>query len=194
LETNRLALCDELREEEVDYIRKNWVPKEAKIIRCYTKLYANLGIYGTSRTEGLYLVLKEELSLSIPLPLAIKRVAKAVTRVIKELAKAEQEGLTARLRTLDIKAFQLVIGKVTLQALNRISPEWNKAKKLALFSEGAADYSTVRGVMRQGIDNLIKPGQYMCENPVRFGLPCRHNLMRSVRNRFTFPISLIHPR
>jgi hypothetical protein len=96
LETNRLALCDELREEEVDYIRKNWVPKEAKIIRCYTKLYANLGVHGTSRTEGLHPVLKEELSPSTPLPLAIKRVAKAVTRVIKELAKAEQEGLTAR--------------------------------------------------------------------------------------------------
>jgi hypothetical protein len=192
LETNRLALCDELREEEVDYVRKNWLPKEAKIIRCYTKLYANLGVYGTSRTEGLHPVLKEELSPSTPLPLAIKRVAKAVTRVIKELAKAEQEGLTARPRTLDIKAFQLVIGKVTLQALNRISPEWDEAKKLV--SEGAADYSTMGTMMRQGIDNLIEPGQCMCENPVRFGLPCRHNLMRSVRNGFAFPISLIHPR
>jgi hypothetical protein len=29
-------------------------------------------------------------------------VAKAVTRMIKELAKAEQKGLIARLRTLDI--------------------------------------------------------------------------------------------
>jgi hypothetical protein len=141
LETNRLALCDELREKEVDYIRKNWVPKEAKIIRCYTKLYANLGVYGISRTEGFYPVFKEELSPSTPLPLAIKRVAKAVTRVIKELAKAEQKSLTARPKTLDIKAFQLVIGKVTLQALNRISPEWDEAKKLVL--EGAADYSTV---------------------------------------------------
>jgi hypothetical protein len=32
----------------------------------------------------------------------------------------------------------------------------------------------------------------MYENPVRFGLPCQHNLMRSVRNGFAFPISLIH--
>jgi hypothetical protein len=94
-----------LREEEIDYIRKNWVPKEAKIIRCYTKLYANLGVHGTSRIEGLYPVLKEELFLSIFLPLTIKRVIKAVTRVIKKLAKAEQEGLTARLKTLNIKAF-----------------------------------------------------------------------------------------
>jgi MULE transposase domain len=89
LETNRLALCDKLREEKVDYIRKNWLPKEAKIIKCYTKLYTNLGVYDTSRTEGLHPVFKEELSLSTPLPLAIKRVAKAVTRVIKEFAKAE---------------------------------------------------------------------------------------------------------
>jgi hypothetical protein len=65
------------------------VLKKAKIIKCYTKLYANLGIHGTSRTEGLHPIFKEELSPSTPLPLAIKRVAKAITRVIKELAKAE---------------------------------------------------------------------------------------------------------
>jgi hypothetical protein len=194
LETNRSALCDELKEDEVRYIRENWVPKEAKIIRYYTKLYANLGVHGTSRTEGLHPVLKKELSPSTPLPLAIKRVAKAVIRVVKELAKAEQEGLVTRPRTLDIKAFQLVLGKITIQALNRISPEWNEAKKLALLPEGAADYSTVGGIMRQGIDNLIEPGQCMCENPVRFSLPCRHNLVRSVRNGFAFPILLIYSR
>jgi hypothetical protein len=83
-------------------------------------------------------------------------VVKAVTRVIKELVKAEQEGLTARPRTLDIKAFQLVIGKVTFQALNRISPEWDEAKKLV--SEGAADYSTIGTMIRQDIDNFIEPG------------------------------------
>jgi hypothetical protein len=113
-------------------------------------------------------------------------VAKAVNRVVKDLAKAKQEGLTARPRMLDVKAFQLVTGKVTLQALNRISPEWDEAKKLVLLSED--DYS------RQG-DNLNEPGQSQCmfENPVRFGLPCRHNLMRSVKNGFAFPVSLIHP-
>jgi hypothetical protein len=103
-----------LRKEKVDYIRKNWLSKETKIIKCYTKLYTNLNIYDTLRTEGLYPIFKKELSPSIFFPLAIKRVTKTVTRVIKELAKAEQESLTARLRTLDIKAFQLVTGKVTL--------------------------------------------------------------------------------
>jgi hypothetical protein len=82
-------LYDELKKEKVDYIRKNWVSKEAKIIRCYIKLYANLGIHGISRTEGLYPVFKKKLSLFIPLPLAIKRVAKTVTRMIKKLVKAE---------------------------------------------------------------------------------------------------------
>jgi hypothetical protein len=63
--------------------------KEAKIIRCYIKLYANLGVHNILRTEGLYSVLKEELFFFISLPLTIKRVVKAITRVIKELAKAE---------------------------------------------------------------------------------------------------------
>jgi hypothetical protein len=34
----------------------------------------------------------------------------------------------------------------------------------------------------------------MCENPVRFGFSCRYNLVRSVRNGFAFPNSLIHSR
>jgi hypothetical protein len=65
------------------------VPKKAKIIRCYIKLYANLSIHDILRIEGLYPVLKEELFLFTSFPLAIKRVIKAVTRVIKKLAKAE---------------------------------------------------------------------------------------------------------
>jgi hypothetical protein len=181
-----------LKKKKVGYIRKNWVPKEAKIIRCYIKLYANLGVHGISRTEGFHPVFKKEFSPSTPFPLAIERVAKAVTCVIKELTKAEQEGLTVRPKTLDIKAFQLVIGKVTFQALNRIFPEWDEAKKLV--SESAADYFIMGIMIRQGIDNLIEPGQCICENPVKFGLPCRHNLVKSVRNGFAFPISLIHPR
>jgi hypothetical protein len=170
------------------------VPKETKIIKCYTKLYANLNIHNISRTEGLHPVLKEKLSPFISLPLAIKRVAKTVIRVIKKFAKAEQKRLIARLKTLKIKAFQLVFGKIIIQALNRISLKWDKAKKLALFPESAVNYSTVKGVLRQGIDNLIEPRQYMCENPVRFGLLCRHNLVRSVRNGFAFPILLIYSR
>jgi hypothetical protein len=89
LETNRSALCSELREKEVNYIHKNWVPKETKIIRCYIKLYANLSVHDTSRTEGLHPVLKKELSPSTPLLLAIKQVAKTVNHVVKDLAKAE---------------------------------------------------------------------------------------------------------
>jgi hypothetical protein len=89
LKTNRLALYDKLKKDEIRYIRENWVSKKAKIIKYYTKLYANLNIYSISRIEGLYLILKKELSLFIPFPLAIKRVAKTVIRVIKELAKAE---------------------------------------------------------------------------------------------------------
>jgi hypothetical protein len=65
------------------------VPKKAKIIRCYTKLYANLSIYGISRTEGFYSILKEELFSFIPFPFAIKRVAKMIIRMIKEFIKAE---------------------------------------------------------------------------------------------------------
>jgi hypothetical protein len=65
------------------------MPKKAKIIKCYIKLYANLSVYDTSRIEGLYPILKKELSLSISLSLAIKRVAKTVIRIIKKLTKAE---------------------------------------------------------------------------------------------------------
>jgi hypothetical protein len=81
------------------------MPKEAKIIRCYTKLYINLGIYSISRTEGFYPVFKEKLFPFTSFPFTIKRVAKTITRVIKEFVKAEQKSLITRLKTLDIKAF-----------------------------------------------------------------------------------------
>jgi hypothetical protein len=106
-------------------------------------------------TEDLHPVFKKEFSPSTLLPLAIKRVVKAVTRVIKKLTKTEQEGLITRLRTLDIKAFQLITGKVIFQTLNRISPEWDETKKLVLFLK--SDYFTVGSIMRQDIDNLIEP-------------------------------------
>jgi hypothetical protein len=62
--------------EEIRYIRKNWMLKKAKIIRYYIKLYINLGVYSTSRTENLHLVLKEELSSFTSLPLTIKRMTR----------------------------------------------------------------------------------------------------------------------
>jgi hypothetical protein len=65
------------------------MPKETKIIRCYTKLYANFDVHGILRTEGLYPVLKKELSPFISFPLAIKRVARAIIYMVKEFAKAE---------------------------------------------------------------------------------------------------------
>jgi hypothetical protein len=105
LKTNKSALCDKLKKDEIRYIRENWIPKKAKIIRYYTKLYINLSIYSISRTEGLYPVLKEELFFFISLSLTIKRVAKTVIRVIKEFVKTEQKRLIIRLKTRDIKAF-----------------------------------------------------------------------------------------
>jgi hypothetical protein len=89
LKTNRSVLCDKLKKNKIRYIRENWILKEAKIIKCYIKLYINFGIHGILRIEDFYLIFKKELFLSIFFPFAIKRVAKTVIRVIKEFIKVK---------------------------------------------------------------------------------------------------------
>ena len=44
LATNRTALLSALKPPEKAYILDTWQPKERRVIRCYTKLYANLGV------------------------------------------------------------------------------------------------------------------------------------------------------
>jgi hypothetical protein len=59
LEANRTALLSALQPTEKAYILDTWQPKERRVIRCYTKLYANLGVSSSQRSESYHVPMRE---------------------------------------------------------------------------------------------------------------------------------------
>ena len=74
-------------------------------------------------------------------------------------------------------AFRYLIGQVSLEALNRIQPEWEELKPFVA-----------------NLHNLINLGPCECEILLRFHLPCKHYLLRAAQTGQAIPRSLIHPR
>jgi hypothetical protein len=57
--TNRTALLSALQPAEKAYILDAWQPKERRVIRCYTKLYVNLGVNANQRSESYHVPMRE---------------------------------------------------------------------------------------------------------------------------------------
>lgn len=79
----------------------------------------------------------------------------------KQIRNATARLRTNRPRAVDFMAFQVVIGKITLFAIESVNPEWIAAKQLV-----ESDY-----------EPYIGPCD--CEFLVRYLLPCRHLLFRA---------------
>ena len=74
----------------------------------------------------------------------------------KQIRNATARSRTDRPRPIDFMAFQVVIGKITLFAIECVNPEWIAAKQLV-----GSDYEPYLG-------------PFNCEILVRYLLPCRH--------------------
>lgn len=59
---NKAKLYAQLKDDEVTYIERNWVPRERCFLRLYTRRYANLGCNSSQRAEGLHSLLKGNLN------------------------------------------------------------------------------------------------------------------------------------
>ena len=59
LMANRKALVSALRPSEKAYILEAWQPKEKRVIHCYTKLYSNLGVNSSQRSESYHVPMLE---------------------------------------------------------------------------------------------------------------------------------------
>ena len=79
-------------------------------------------------------------------------------------------------------AFHVVIGKITIFAIEYVNPKWIAAKKLVEEKEN------------QIPDWEPFIGPYNCEIFVRYLLPCRHILFQACDQGFPIPLSLFHPR
>ncbi|KAI9716668.1 MAG: hypothetical protein M1812_005206 [Candelaria pacifica] len=182
LQKNRSELLKRLRTKEQVYLRQTYQRKEYQFVRAYTKKLPNLGCHSTQRGEKNHHVTKEK-GLNRHL-----RLVDAVTVIINMDAdlgdRIRQKENTERARVprgivLAGKAFHNIRSAITNYALAKILPEWAEAKAAAVT---ASEEEEEAGC------------SFSCENPQRYGLPCRHWMFKAAVTGKPIPQSLIHPR
>ena len=121
-------------------------------------------------------VLKESLPCQIFLIEACKRLVRHVKSFEARLLAEETNSKTTRPRILDMNEFATLLGKVSSYAIMLMTPEWSSASVPRPDSiwQGSC------------LDNCILP--------LRYGLPCRHWMLRSLLEGFPLSLSLVHPR
>jgi hypothetical protein len=80
-------------------------------------------------------------------------------------------------RTLDLRAFNAVIGQVTEWAINRVTEDWEVCKQ----------------AISTDTNQQLASEQCECELLLRFSLPCKHHL-HACATGIPIPRSLFHPR
>ena len=176
LQTSKAKLLKALKSPEARYLKEHWISKESFVCRSHTQQMPNLGVHSTQRAESMNATLKKTLSHQISLLEACKRLVRAVDNFQAKLFDEETQSMTVRPRILDLNGFATLLGKVTTYAIHFMAPEWAAAcvSKPDTIWQGSC--------------------LHHCIIPLRYGLPCRHWMLRSVLEGFPLPISLVHPR
>jgi len=174
LQVNRAALLTLLHPSDRDYFWIDWYSKERQVVLCYTRRYRNLGAVASQRNESLHSILKAVMNPQMSLENAIRFMKSELKLWYRFIREADERSRIDRSRAVDFEAFQLLVGHVTIWALEKINPEWIAAKELAT--------------------QPITAGSCDCDIYIRYELPCRHYLLRACIQGFPIPISLLHPR
>jgi hypothetical protein len=174
LETNRERLIAALQPKDRIYIKETWQPKESRVVYAYTRLYPNLGCHSSQRGESYHVVMKQVTNGQLSLEESCRRLIRKILDILKELSMDEDRAQADTAILLDKHAFSYLTGTVSLDALKRIDAEWQQVTQLA----------------NQDIDL----GLCECELLYRYGLPCKHHLLRAARSGEPLPRVLLHPR
>ena len=174
LNENRTALMRALKPSERAYMKDNWFPKEPQVISCYTRRERNAGAESTQRNEGMHPVIKAVTNPQTSLETAINSMQSELKRLYRSLREVEERSRIDGPRAVDLEAFHLLIGHVSIWAMEKINPEWIAAKELATLD--------------------IEEGPCHCDIYIQWALPCRHYLLRACREGFPIPMALLHPR
>ena len=167
LNSNRSLLLAQLDFAEQLYM------KESLVVTCFVALHPNLGAVTTQRNESMHPVIKAILNTQVTLETAFNNIRVELRRMHRLIREKEEESRIKRSRGVDFMAFQLLIGRVAIWAMERINPEWVEAVATAERIRGGED---------------IIEGPCRCE-VVRFGFPCRHfhHLLRAAIESFPIP-------
>jgi hypothetical protein len=178
LETNRTKLINALRPKERGYITDTWLPKEHRVIFCYTKLLPNLGCVATQRSETYHRPLKKVTNGQLSLEDSASAISTKILSILKDLSMDEDRALIDTDLALDMNAFRDLVNVVSIDAIRRIEKEWLLLHELT-HEAGTTD---------------IDLGPCECELLLRFSLPCKHHLLQACQSGTPLPKSLVHPR
>jgi hypothetical protein len=98
--------------------------------------------------------------------------------LLRDLDEEESKSYGSTPRTLDLRAFNAVIGQVAEWAINRVAEDWEACKQ----------------AISTGTDQQLASEQCECELLMRFSLPCKHHLLHACATGIPIPKSLFHPR
>lgn len=179
LESNRQALYNHLKAPARQYISEVWGPKECRVIRCYTRLFFNLGMHSSQRVESYHVVLKDMTNGQLSLENSATALARTITRLIEDMDTERDNELKAYTRLAQAAAFSHLRMNITNFALIKIALEWDDLYRL--------------------MDAAVAPetpqiGNCDCSILRQFGLPCVHYLQPYWYSGQPIPRSLCHPR
>lgn len=103
-----------LKPTEQAYMKDNWFPKEPQVISCYTRRERNAEAESTQRNEGMHPVIKAVTNPQTSLETAINSMQSELKRLYRSLREAEERSRIDKPRAVDLEAFHLLIGHVSI--------------------------------------------------------------------------------
>ena len=107
-----------------------WQAKERRVIRCYAKLYANVGVNAGQRSESYHESMREIASGLLSLEESARRLSQTCLQRLQMLELNEVQPEVKALRILTTDRWSFLIGNVSKLALKLVQEEWIKLLEL----------------------------------------------------------------
>ena len=124
LQRNREVLLAHLRGPDKSYILNTWGPKEVRVIAYHVKKLPNLGYNATQRGESYHVLIKAVTNGQMTLEDSAREISLKISDILKQLATAEDRGKINAAMALDRTAFNNLINKISMEAIQKIEEEW----------------------------------------------------------------------
>jgi hypothetical protein len=169
--------------EETEYYRANWMmnEKEKRVITCYVRLCPNLGLHSSARAEGQHRVIARFLNNQMNLDDAAKALIRnvAIQDSHDNIRDAQSQVKRHQPAAIGMDGLRHLETIITATAISLMKKEMHEAQVRARTGPPAHDPNSC---------------PRSCQNPLRYGLPCRHLMHAHVAANRLLPWSLIHPR
>jgi hypothetical protein len=112
-----------LRPKEKGYILNTWLPKEKRVVFCYTKLLNNLEYVATQRNKSYYPLIKKITNGQLSLKNTVAAINNKTLAIYKQLGIDKNSVLIDADLVLNTSAFKYLINTVSIIAIRLIKTE-----------------------------------------------------------------------